>query len=166
MPGPGMIGLCLGPSMSIFKSLLSSSIYAILANSFHLELFALRTFSGGSPSAIFLALQVLALLSGSVQGFFVPGKARFILTGLCTLGLTEDGSSGSWPSLPASGGEPGGCCWMAWARRFRVGSLLRSWPLWSIGVVGPCDDLLSWTFFRFLGVLVYLVLAQENIPFF
>ena len=66
----GMIGLCQGSSMSIFMSLLS--IFAILANSFHLVSFSLRTFSGGSPSAIFFALLMLALLSWSVQGFRAP----------------------------------------------------------------------------------------------
>ena len=56
--GPGMKGLCPGSSMSFFLSLLS--IFAILLNSLHLTLFALRTFLGASPSTIFLALQVLA----------------------------------------------------------------------------------------------------------
>ena len=40
--------------MSFFLSFLS--IFAILANSFHLASFALRTFLGASPFAIFPAL--------------------------------------------------------------------------------------------------------------
>ena len=52
--GPGIKGLCPGSSRSFFLSLLS--IFAILAYSFHLTLFALHTFLGASPSAIFPAL--------------------------------------------------------------------------------------------------------------
>ena len=53
-----MKGFCLGSSMSFFLSLLS--IFAILLNSLHLASFALRTFLGATPTAIFPALQVLA----------------------------------------------------------------------------------------------------------
>ena len=57
--------------MSLLLSFLS--IFAILAYSFHLTLFALRTFSGASPSAIFPDLWVLASPYGYVLGLLVHG---------------------------------------------------------------------------------------------
>ena len=71
MLGPGITGLCPGSFRSFFLSFLS--IFAILAYSFHLASFALRTFSGASPSAIFQALQVLASPKGYVLGLLVRG---------------------------------------------------------------------------------------------
>ena len=50
----GIKGLCPRSSLSLLVSFLST--FAILTLSFHLTLFAVRTFSGTSPSAIFSVL--------------------------------------------------------------------------------------------------------------
>ena len=62
-------------------------------------------------------------------------------------GLQRTAHRGSWPSLPASGRGPGGCCWTTWA--FWWEASCGAGCLGHVGVSSTSDDLLS-------GFLAYL----------
>ena len=163
--------------MSIFISLLS--IGDILANSFHLTSFVLRTFSGESPSAIFLVLYVLALFSGYVLEFRVPRgnnsstptlpvlpgvrQSELYLDGVCVPLAYRDRITGSLPSLPASEGGSGAVIGRLGHGAFVWGASCDVGRLGHLGVSGPRDDLLSWPSFWLLGVLAYLVLFSLSL---